>query len=400
MSIHDPFDRFGDPDEVAKARGNRRATFSQAEIDNPWRFVTWDNALITLSPTQQTQAIKQLRAIAGAEGSALGTDWKSLVDPEVSLSANKQTLLDRGGKLPLEQREAEQFTENEVEEIETSRARQDILDACRDLDAAGVDGAAALEALAAGESNNATEQAADAGVAVDDVEGMLMDIADAFSQALVDEAIVECREELEPAPQEVELTEADVISRLRDNFDLPGGVARLEDAIEVLETEVEGAQAEGRQEAVARISRAFGQRFEDVDDAIERIQDRLERTRGPTVRSAPITVRERATGEPSVRIESDNPDFAGFRSNVQREVRRQLDLSELPRTRREIGVVRLEDGELADIDLAEGRELLGAEPGEQPFEPREREPREQEQLPDVETEPEAVAADLIDALER
>lgn len=179
--------------------------------------------------------------------------------------------------------------------------------------------------------------------------------------------------------------------------------------IEALQREAEARDIseETLERVVGRLEVAFGMRFDSFEDAIDRLQDRLSRQAGPAVKSAEITARM-TSGGPSIRVESDDRDILTFQDNVRRAARRRLDLSALGSVRQTLGQIRIEDGELAEINLESGRDQLGApdvaesESGSVPGPVVSPAPEETEQaeLPAPETSAEVVASALIDALSR
>lgn len=386
-----------DPDEIRRAREQRRDLFSQAQVRNPWTFVSTDNPLQTLAPPQIDMAMKRLGEIAGAEGSAIvGTDWESEIDSSASLSENIDHLLDIGGRLPIGERDQESkaaLEEEDVDEIERQRARDEILEVCEALDDAGIDGAAVLEFVAAEQGDRAADRLEGTGFSEDEIETLLDSIADELGRPFVIEAIEECRDRLGGPGFETAGTE-DLIEELRERFDLgmapPEAIIedlqqRIEEAEEAVEEERELTQSEIEDVAINRLERGFGMRFDSLDDAIRRLQERIERARGQRLRIAPIIAR-RSGDDVLIRID-DGDDFQPFREPVNKRARRELDLSNVTTTWTEIGDVRLRGEDLEEIDLSEGREKLGAVEEPQPLE-IERGPTEQQEL-------EAVTAETI-----
>lgn len=389
-----------DPTDIQNARANMRGQFSSAQIRNPWTFVSMDNPLQTLAPPQIEQAIQRLSRIAGAEGSALqDRDWLSLVDSAVSVGENEDILLENGGKLPMEERGpggGTTLTMEDVESAEQTRAIEDILDICQAVDDAGVDGAEVLELIAAERGDEAATMLADTEFSEDEIEGVLDDIAEAFSQQLVLTAIAECRDQLS-GPTGVETAEAEeVLEELQERFDLGMGALSVEEAAERIEDRVEEAQeraqeAERRAEeqteseieriAVNRLSRAFGEEFTSLEDAIRGLRERIERARGRRIRIEAIEARRTPSGTLAVRIQ-DGEDFFAFEGPARRRVQSELDTTELGTTWTEIGEVTTrgfgEDIDLVEIDLSTGRERLGSIAEAQPLEIEQRELRQAE----------------------
>lgn len=377
-----------DPDAVRRAREANRDLFTSGQVRNPWVFDSTDNPLQTLAPPQIEQAIKRLDAIAAAEGSAIvETDWESEVDSAISLSENEDHMLEIGGKLPEDEIEfagTRAMTEDEAEEI---------LDICEQLDGAGVD---VLEAVFAEEGAQAAAMLQGTSFTEDEIEAVLDGIADEFDPLFVSDAIVECRDLL-AGPELVEREAAiqEILEELRERF----GVTALtmERAFAQLEDRLARAEHQSQEPATNRLSRAFGERFGSLDEAIDRLRERIAAARGERLRIADIRVRQ-AAGDTRVFIDSDDQAFTEWLDNVQRRVRRELDLSAIPEPATvTVGEILVRGETLDEIDLTQGRERVGAVA--EPL-PEERTAREQETLPEPETDVEALADRAIELLER
>lgn len=128
---------------------------------------------------------------------------------------------------------------------------------------------------------------------------------------------------------------------------------------------------EARRELLTRLESGFGQRFESIDDAIRRLQERIERARGERLTIAPIEIR-RSGDEILIRVE-DGGEFDKFRQPARQRIVNELDLSELGRTWTTVGEVRLRGDDLEALDLEIGRERLGSTSAPQPLEIEQRE---------------------------
>jgi len=356
MSASGPLDWVGDTDRIRRERENRRDSFTQAQITNPALFVLSDRPLVTLAPGQQRTAIERLREIATAEGSALiDQDWKSLVDPTTNLEANEEALLNNGGKLPIEEREAEQDTARaDALEQEKQHARQTIREWADEIERAGVDAERVLTVLFQGGESPLVEAAAEQGVLTPrEVEAALDEMAGAFSRGFVQDAIDDAREFTRSERERVEDQERRRIrAELLEEFDVPeeAGLARV---IEIIRTRVERARTQERAQILQRVSNAFGRRFESVDGMIEGLQDVVASRATPTIRSTEIRARQ-GVDAPIIRLESSAEVFTPYISQVRDRAREVLNLDNLVRSNTKIGVLRLEGGEVAAIsfDLA------------------------------------------------
>lgn len=389
-----------DPEDIRRFRQNNRELYSQRQVANPALFVSMDTPLQGLAPAQQTQALRRLREIANAEGSAIqDRDIISLIDSSLNLEENEDILLEQGGRLPRDERlqEREQITEEDVESANRRRARDDILELCEEIDAAGADGAEVLEAIFSDELSRAERLAAEAGVGVAEVSRIIDSIEEEFGGVLVADAIAECRDRLAGPEAGVEAPTQDILDEFRERFDIRA--VNVDRAFNELERQLRDAEEDAREAAVNRLSRSFGTRFDDLDDAVDRLRQRIAQARGERLRIADIRVR-RAAGETRIFIDSDDPAFDQWLDNVQRRVSRELDLAAIePPQTVTVGEVVLRGEQLEEIDLQQGRDRLGAIEEPQPL-PEEAAAREQAELPEPETDSERLADEAIELAER
>lgn len=348
-------------EDIRRFRQEHRDAFNQAAVNNPALFVPMDKPLQGLAPAQIDQAMQRLERIAGAEGSAIeGTDWRSEIDSDISLEANEEHLISIGGRLPLDERREGRMSGAEADEIQESQATNEILDMCEAIDDAGADGAGVLESVFRGDTDSATTALEDTGIDVSDVSGVLDDIDEAFGGVVVSNAIAECRDRL-GGPDIQTMTAEDVLLELRDRFDL--GQIPPEDVIEVLGGELERrAEPTGEpsdaEAAVNRLSRAFGVRFESLDDAVQSLQERIAQARGERLRIATIEAR-RSGGDVLVRID-DGAEFDEHLSLARRRVRRGIGFGpEEPRAWTDVGEIHIRGEELELVDLERGIEQYG-----------------------------------------
>lgn len=139
---------------------------------------------------------------------------------------------------------------------------------------------------------------------------------------------------------------------------------RLEDLRREAERVADTGEAEER--VLEAFRQSFGQQFDDVQDAIRSLQERIASARGERLRIAPIEVR-RSGDSFLIRVE-DGEDFEPFRQPARRRIEQELDLSELGRTWTTVGEVRLRGDDLEALDLEVGRERLGGVSAPQPLE--------------------------------
>lgn len=343
----------------------------------------------------QKRDLKRLAEIANSEGSAIPTgSWPDHVGVRENLNENVDALLEVGGALPTGEERftgARSLTDEEVEDIAARRAREFIVERCEELDDAGVDGADTLEAVV---RDDPLPDVPDVDLAA--LEDDLADIADEFGLDLVTDAIAECRDRLTGPEDGLEAGTTEILEELQDRFGVQ--ITSPETALDQLERRVNISEREAEQAAANRLSRAFGQQFNTLDEAIDRLRERIAQARGERLRVADVRVR-RAAGETRVFIDSDLEDFDDWRDNAERRVRRELDLSAIePPQTVTVGEVVVRGGQLEEIDLEQGRARLGAIEEPQPLE-AERARREQERLPEAETDVDELADRAIDLLE-
>lgn len=382
----------------AFARERKRSARSRRGL-SPGGFVSLDSPIEVLSVFRQKNVLGELQEIATHPQSAIQPgSWPDFVGLDQVPSEARASLAEQAfgaRELPRDVRIElgfdEEFTDADADEMAMANAREWLLEKCEQVDAAGVDGADFLERAAAGDPPPELEGIDQVALA-DDVG----DIREEFGVAFVQEVIEECRDLLAgpdeaPAPAPVA---ADVVDELRERFDL-GPVTDLEDALARLEERLAAGEERGREAAVNRLSRAFGARFEDLDEAIGQLRERIPAARGERLRRADIRVR-RVGDEIRVTIQ-DGGAFDPFQDNVERQVARELDLSGLRQGERAVvGEIRLEGDELSAIDLDVGRERFGpgAEAG-----PIDVEERERFEFEPAETPAEELADELLDDLE-
>jgi hypothetical protein len=359
-----------DPDDIRRCREQHRDLFTTTQVRNPWVFVSGDAPLQCLAPPQIEDAIRRFNELAGADGSVITDDWPSLLDSSVSKEENERILLDNGAKLPLDERQAEQLSEDTTDEIELRRARDAILDVCDQLDVRGVDGAEVLELALEGRTDRVNQLLQVTELSPRQVEPLLADVAEEFGTEFVQETIEECRDILAGPPDVSETPPEEMLEELRERFGVRATTS--EEALASLEDRLRGAQQEGIDAAVNRLSRGFGVRFDDLDDAIESLRERIAQARGERLRIAPVRARV-LSDEIRVTID-DGEEFDPFEDLVERRVRRAIDFSGVtPPQTITVGEVAIrgagEDATIDELDLQQGIDRLGALEGAEELQP-------------------------------
>ena len=109
---------------------------------------------------------------------------------------------------------------------------------------------------------------------------------------------------------------------------------------------------DAERQVLDRLEVAFGQRFDDLDDAVESLRDRIDALQDLDVRSGAIRLRGNRDARPSVAVEIG---FGQFEQAVREQVDRAIDrdaLADLPRTfEQRVGSVRVVGDEIQTIDL-------------------------------------------------
>lgn len=375
--------------EIREQRGLRATGFLPA--DAPMGAKTLFN---------QKRDLHRLAEIATAEGSAIEPgSWPDFVSVSESVGENVEALLDAGGRLPEAERRERRLTEGEADVIARERAIEFIVDICEEIDEAGEDGPTVLEMVVRGDPLPDLP-GLDEDAIVDDLE----EIEAEFGRDLVTDAIAACRDQLAgPADGEVRPTQ-ELLDEFRERF----GVTAVtpDQAFAELEERLQTAERAGQEAALNRLERGFGQRFDSLDEAIDRLRERIATARGERLRIADLEVR-RVGDEIRVRVDTEGLTmeeeqlFRVWRDNAERRIRRELDLGQLPSPSPwvTVGEMAVRGEDLDFIDLTEGRERLGEVAEPEPL-PEERPAREQAELPEAETEPEQLAQRAIDVLER
>lgn len=169
----------------------------------------------------------------------------------------------------------------------------------------------------------------------------------------------------------------------------------------------EGAREPGvpdaaREQVLQRLSEAFGQQFDTVDEAVRTLQERMATARGERLQIAPIRARILSGG---VRVDiQDGEEFEPFAELVERRVRRVIDFSGVdPPETATVGEIAIrgrgEDAAIDRVDLERGIERFGTLEGAEELPEIGPPEREQERLEEL-TEPNRRADRTIELLER
>lgn len=400
-----------DPEDIRRCRQEHRDQLDRQQVRNPALFVPMDLPLQCLSKAQQNQAEKEIRdfvaenleepRFAAIRGEI---DLPQQVSRGISLQENVGSLAEQFGfefaGAGLRSAEVE-----EVDRVERERATQELLDICDALDAAGLDGAFVLERLFEGDDEQVRRLLEGTEIAggLGEIEATLEGVEEAFGGTFVTGAIAACRDRLAgPADGEVTPTQ-ELLEELRERFDIVA--ADPDQAFTELQDRLRGAEERGIEAAVNRLSRGFGVRFDDIEDAIDSLRERIAQARGERLLIGDIQVR-RIGDEVRVRIDADVPAeqqrlFDRWQDNVERRVRRELDLAQLPSPSPwvTVGEVLVRGEDLDKIDLTEGRERLGEVEEPRPIEAEGVEP-EQVELPTAETDADELARRVIEVIRR
>ena len=147
------------------------------------------------------------------------------------------------------------------------------------------------------------------------------------------------------------------ISNTAQEFDLDAQLisqSRLDALREQAEQTTQNGEAirDAERQVLDRLEVAFGQRFDDLDDAVESLRDRIDALQDLDVRSGAIRLRGNRDARPSVAVEIG---FGQFEQAVREQVDRAIDrdaLVDLPRRfEQRVGSVRVVGDEIQMIDL-------------------------------------------------
>lgn len=206
-----------------------------------------------------------------------------------------------------------------------------------------------------------------------------------------------------PAPAELEQRVNDVLEEyppdvydtiIREEvgnlFDLLGQDFRIVETERLEELRQEAARvgdiAEARDQVLEAFRGSFGQEFENVQDTIRSLQERIARARGERLRIAPIQAR-RSGDTVLVRIE-DGDDFDDFEDLARRRVRRAIGFApDEPQVWTDVGEIRVRGGELEAISIEEGVERFGTTEEAEDVPILEEFETEQERLVEPEAQP-------------
>lgn len=150
---------------MGRGRAKRRMREIREGVDGTWG--SGDDPLGSMTPMSQDAILKRLGKLAAGRID----DWESLVDPELSAGENYQIVLENGGELPADEKEAvRQAIAETVDAREQSRAADIIRENA--------------EAIEAGEQ-----------------EQLAADIADAYGEDFVSETVRAALEDIETAQE-------------------------------------------------------------------------------------------------------------------------------------------------------------------------------------------------------
>lgn len=153
------------------------------------------------------------------------------------------------------------------------------------------------------------------------------------------------------------------IGQVVDQFDLDaelisqGRLDSLQEAASQRDTSTAEQMRNAERQVVDRLERAFGQRFDDLDDAVTRIRDRIDALQQLDVRTGEVRIKGRRDGPPAVTTEVG---FGAFEQAAKRQASRAIDADEVNVRRtydKRLGSVRAVGDELQLIDLTPALEL-------------------------------------------
>jgi hypothetical protein len=158
------------------------------------------------------------------------------------------------------------------------------------------------------------------------------------------------------------------IGSLVDEFDLDAQLVSGDRLRALQESSGRGTESTAQQmrqaedQVITRLERAFGQRFEDLDDAVSSIRDRIDALQDLDVESGDVRIIGRRDGPPAIRTEIG---FGAYEDAAREQAGKAIDATEIDvrRTYEErIGSVRVAGDELQLIDLTPALELPDVAP--------------------------------------
>lgn len=158
------------------------------------------------------------------------------------------------------------------------------------------------------------------------------------------------------------------IGSLVDEFDLDAQLVSGDRLRALQESSGRGTESTAQQmrqaedQVITRLERAFGQRFEDLDDAVSSIRDRIDALQDLDVESGDVRIVGRRDGPPAIRTEIG---FGAYEDAAREQAGKAIDATEIDvrRTYEErIGSVRVAGDELQLIDLTPALELPDVAP--------------------------------------
>ena len=152
------------------------------------------------------------------------------------------------------------------------------------------------------------------------------------------------------------------IGTVVDEFDLDAELVSR-DRLEALQNQTGRPESTAEQlrqaerQVLDRLENAFGQRFDDVDDAIASLRDRIDNLQQLDVRTGEVRIKGRRGGPPAIVTEVG---FGAFEDATKQQASQAIDAGEVDVRRtydKRIGSVRVAGDELQLIDLTPALEL-------------------------------------------
>lgn len=321
-------------------------------------FGSGDDPIASHTMVAQVSMVQNLEKLMGRQEEGASETTAGLqgefsdveIDPTLSYGENAQRIKQAGDGSDFRSNEARNRAadrERTAEEARTS-AIEYLVDECMRIEeeVPGGDGVASLRAAGDG-----VEPAVPGGdQLLDDVDS----ITDEFGFTVVADAIARCQELSQPdrgiQPDAAGVAEDQLLDRVESI--LGQRPASTDDALARLEQRIETERDEARQNFLNRLSFAFSSNFESVDEAVDTIRDRVDRLAALNVRVGEIELLGRSDNPPRV---SPEAGFGEFQEVIAEQVRDAIDMTaadaSITTGRFDAGQIRVVDDEPQIIDL-------------------------------------------------
>lgn len=359
---------FSDVQEIRDLRDEIRRN---AGLPTGGQFIGGDYPIGAKNIFKQEQDFEELAKYATAEGSAIQDDWHDYVDVRaLNLDENIQTLLTEGAARPEEEklRQAEEQFKDALDQ-QQRRDYNTLVDLCSEL--TGSDAHRPGPAIISDAVEGALDHVQPIDVRLQSgmtrefrtntINELVDSLLENYGIEFIEEAVEECRELMDTTIED-EFDSPEVVELVLDNVErlVNRRPDDLQHAFELLEDLRTQAREDERQEIINKLQLAFAASFSDIDDAIDTLQERLERARGIAVQEGSVVLEKRPDQPPRLTIEGDDV-FQDYEREIIARAQDALPLDDvdLPDFERiQVGRLQAVAGQLEDVDFSIGQERL------------------------------------------